>query len=190
MTNIRKPRTELSTEQTRVETVFRDENEPYRKCPNCGRYLNDTVGPGILLEKTLMHLKTDQNCLSAGTKTALGALAMIESDENFFNGIRDFKLTPAHTRHFLSPHNSRGLLSGTGSRNLLAGDGFGYSDNRNAANSLTLGKRNADIRKKEALFSGYHVMLLRRCAKVFIYFNGINASLTMGATSFRNMARK
>lgn len=167
-----------------------DDDESYKQCQNCGGYIEDAVGPGIITERQLQEQKYDRQELSPQVKRSHDTFTMSPpGSKSPFPGFRDFKLTPAHTNHFLaqyglSPrvgHNNSPSLAFESSRKM-------HDNNRHRAYSY--GKRSVEDRKKESLFTGYHVMLLRRFAKVFIYFNGIKASLTMGATSFRNMARK
>lgn len=168
-----------------------DDDEPFKQCQNCGGYIQDAVGPGIMTERQLLKSKTDHHELSLQVKLSHNTLTMSPpGSKSPIPGLRDFKLTPAHTNRFLAQYS----LSPRVGHSNLPSQVFELSrkmeDNQRRRTPSFYGKRNVEDRKKEPLFTGYHVMLLRRFAKVFIHFNGIKASLTMGATSFRNMARR
>lgn len=189
------------------EDQLSEDDLPYRKCPNCGGYLHEMVGPGILeereLQKTLQEIE-EQRRPSTETTTYVCR----HSIDTGARAIRMDYLKPPYKKFSSTPNNTEISLplsppliarTRTPSEVRRPSDGFSYSltgsykdlRSRKIPDAKRFGFIRADSEKmKEKTFSGYHVMVLRRAANVFVHFNGIKPSLTMGATSFRNMARR
>nr|XP_039257520.1 uncharacterized protein LOC120334135 [Styela clava]XP_039257521.1 uncharacterized protein LOC120334135 [Styela clava] len=192
--------------QNRFETggtdlVSSDEDEPYKQCYNCGGYLNEAVGPGIIEQRDLLHCKENLPEVVAQSYSFTQLGTILDRDKNNPLLHREFKLTPAHTSLVLPRYDTKErdnygqkAWATDSNKDLLADDKKSKHQCQDIQEKIIPsipGKRGVvDRNAKSSTFSGYHMLLLRRCAKIFIYFNGIKSSLAMGATAFRNMARK